>query len=226
MAEAVQPHIEIDEVIGNDLSPIQPPWVPPNVRFEVDDIEAPWVADSPFDFIFCRYLACCIKDWPKLVNTTFENLNPGGWVEFQDFDLNYYSPDNVLIPESTSVRQWSDLLLDAARKIGRNPCPGPSLEEWVRDAGFTNVKHELIRIPLGSWPRDRNLKQIGRYNLAQNLSGLEAFSLRLLCDVQGWSKEEVTVLLAKVRKEFLTTSFHSMFYFHVVYGQKPAKKKD
>ncbi|UQC81420.1 methyltransferase domain-containing protein [Colletotrichum lupini] len=29
------------EVTGIDLSPIQPSWVPPNVKFEVDDVESP-----------------------------------------------------------------------------------------------------------------------------------------------------------------------------------------
>ncbi|KAF7616645.1 hypothetical protein AFLA_004703 [Aspergillus flavus NRRL3357] len=28
------------EVIGNDLSPIQPRWVPPNYQFEIDDFES------------------------------------------------------------------------------------------------------------------------------------------------------------------------------------------
>lgn len=30
------------EVVANDLSPIQPPNVPPNLRFEVDDVESEW----------------------------------------------------------------------------------------------------------------------------------------------------------------------------------------
>ena len=30
------------QVIGTDLSPVQPTWVPPNCRFEVDDFELEW----------------------------------------------------------------------------------------------------------------------------------------------------------------------------------------
>ena len=31
------------EVTGTDVSPIQPVWLPPNVRFEIDDAtEEPW----------------------------------------------------------------------------------------------------------------------------------------------------------------------------------------
>ncbi|KAK4041727.1 hypothetical protein C8A01DRAFT_34218 [Parachaetomium inaequale] len=33
-------------VLGVDLSPIQPEWVPPNVRFMVDDVESPYVTLS------------------------------------------------------------------------------------------------------------------------------------------------------------------------------------
>ena len=30
------------EVIGTDLSPIQPDWMPPNLRFYGDDVEGGW----------------------------------------------------------------------------------------------------------------------------------------------------------------------------------------
>ncbi|KAE9572310.1 hypothetical protein CGMCC3_g11722 [Colletotrichum fructicola] len=35
----VFPHAQ---VIGNDLSPIQPEWVPQNCKFEIDDVESAW----------------------------------------------------------------------------------------------------------------------------------------------------------------------------------------
>jgi hypothetical protein len=46
--------------------------VPPNVKFEVDDIEKPWAHSSPFDFIHCRGMAACIADWPYLAKQSFE----------------------------------------------------------------------------------------------------------------------------------------------------------
>ncbi|KIW10107.1 hypothetical protein PV08_11067 [Exophiala spinifera] len=54
-------------VIGNDLSPIQPQWVPPNVKFEVDDVESEWPYSQPFDYIHSRYMAGSIADWPRLM---------------------------------------------------------------------------------------------------------------------------------------------------------------
>ncbi|KAK4125365.1 S-adenosyl-L-methionine-dependent methyltransferase [Parathielavia appendiculata] len=211
------------QVLGNDLSAIQPPWVPPNVKFEIDDVESPWVYEAPFDFIFCRYMCTCIKDWPALVHSVYDNLTPGGWAEFQDYDLQYYSEDGSLTPEKHTL-QWINTLLEAARKTERDPCPGPKLEGWMRDAGFANVTHQRFRFPLGPWPRDPKLKEIGYYNLMQILGGLEAFSLRLFCHVLGWQREEVLVLLAKVRSELQDPKLHIQFDFHVAYGQKLEKK--
>jgi len=54
-------------VIGTDLSPIQPTWVPPTVKFEVDDCEAEWTyPDNHFNYIHIRSLNGCLKDWPRL----------------------------------------------------------------------------------------------------------------------------------------------------------------
>lgn len=46
--------------------------VPPNVRFEVDDVEDEWTYHQPFDYIHCRMMGNAIKDWPKLHRQCFE----------------------------------------------------------------------------------------------------------------------------------------------------------
>lgn len=55
------------DVLGVDLSPIQPNAVPPNVRFEVDDVEDNWTfRENYFDFIFSKdMLAGSISDFRK-----------------------------------------------------------------------------------------------------------------------------------------------------------------
>ncbi len=91
------------QIIGNDLSANQTPYAPANVKFEVDDVEDPWVQPAPFDFIFTRYMAASIHDWPKLVAAIYDNLTPGGYAEFQDFDLLYTSSDGsrTFLPAQT-----------------------------------------------------------------------------------------------------------------------------
>ncbi|KAK2018692.1 methyltransferase domain-containing protein [Colletotrichum eremochloae] len=201
------------EIIGNDLSANQPSWVPPNVKFEIDDVESPWAHSHKFDFIFCRYM-------PKLINNIYENTNPGGWVEFQDYDLLYTSDDGSLTEEHQTL-QWKRLFLEACEKAGRDPRPGPKLKDWVREAGFVNITHKKYKMPVGPWPKDPYYKEIGMCNLIQILDGLEAFSLRLFCGVLGWTKDEVLLMLALVRKELKAGVFHARFDLHVVYAQKP-----
>lgn len=55
------------DVLGIDLSPIQPDWVPANVHFVVDDAESDWIyPPDHFDYIHTRHTVMAIKDWPKL----------------------------------------------------------------------------------------------------------------------------------------------------------------
>jgi len=67
-------------VIGTDLSPIQPTWVPPNCKFYIDDAEAElaYPMDEHFDFIHGRGLSGGIADWPRFYGQVYQNLKPGG----------------------------------------------------------------------------------------------------------------------------------------------------
>jgi SAM-dependent methyltransferase len=208
------------EFLGNDLSPLQPSWVPPNVRFEVDDIESPWAYGTKFDFIFGRTLPCAVSDWSRLMKQAYDNLRPGGWVEFQDFDIAFYSDDGSYSPSSDTAK-FIQLLLQAARESGKVASPGPQLEEWVRGAGFQNLVHQRIKLPVGPWPKEQRQKDIGLFNLVQCIDSLEAFSMRLFTSVLKWEVEEVQVLCAKVRTELKNKSVHRLLDYHVVYGQKP-----
>ncbi|KAK1494838.1 UMTA methyltransferase [Colletotrichum tamarilloi] len=213
------------EILGIDLSAIQPSWVPPNVKFEIDDVESPWVNEHKFDFIFCRYMAGSIADWEKLIKNIFDNLAPGGWVEFQDYDISIVSDDGTLT-EKHHTSKWMSLLIEACVSVGRDPRPGPNIEGWVKDAGFVDVVHQRFKMPIGPWPKDPHHKDVGMTNLIQLLDGLEGFSLRAFCGILGWTKEEVLVLLAQVRTELKSGSFHARSAIHVVYAQKSEEKTE
>ncbi|TQN64342.1 Secondary metabolism regulator LAE1, partial [Colletotrichum shisoi] len=165
------------EVTGIDLSAIQPSWVPSNVRFEIDDVESRWLREQNFDFIFCRFMAAAIADWPKLVKNIFDHLSPGGWAEFHEMDPEIYSDDGTYT-EKHATWDWNQTFLKTMRDIGRDPCPGPQLEGWVRERGFENVYHQAYKAPLGPWPKEAYYKDLGIINLAQMLDGLEGFTLR------------------------------------------------
>jgi len=60
------------EVLGVDLSPIQPSWVPPNLRFLVDDIEDEWVNGDGWDYVHLRCMTAWLKNVPKLFERVLE----------------------------------------------------------------------------------------------------------------------------------------------------------
>ncbi|KAL4938064.1 hypothetical protein BDV06DRAFT_215403 [Aspergillus oleicola] len=197
------------QVTGNDLSPIQPPWVPPNVVFEVDDCEADWPSRPPFDFIHSRYMCGSIENWPRLAQQAYSQLKPGGWIEFQDFHLVNYSEDGSL-KEGNSVNRFYELLKECCERIKRPVTIGKDLVRVVTEAGFGNVHHRVFQLPLGTWPREKRMKDIGALNMYQMLDGLEAFSAATFTNILGWSIEEVQILLAQVRKDAKDRSVHML----------------
>jgi hypothetical protein len=136
------------------------------------------------------------------------NVSSGGWVEFQDFDMRYHSLDGSFTG-SHSTSMWINALLDAAAKTGREPLVGPKLLDWARGAGFQGVTEHVFTFPIGRWPTELKQREVGILNLVLILEGLEAFSLRLLCDVAGWDADDVHELLASVRDELMSEAFHA-----------------
>ncbi|KAK7444599.1 TAM domain methyltransferase [Colletotrichum acutatum] len=174
-------------------------WVPPNVKFEVDDVECAWIVNKKYDFIFSRA--------------------PNGWAEFEDMSV-IYGCDDGTVTEDLALMKWARLFAEACQKLGREDSPGPKLEDWVRQAPFKNVVHQHFKIPLGPWPKDAHNKDVRMCNLAQTLEGLDAFTLKLFIGVLGWTREEVVVLFAQVRKDLKNSAIHAYLNYHVVYGQK------
>lgn len=60
------------EVLGIDLSPIQPSFIPPNVSFQVDDLEQDWIFNNKFDFIYARMLTGSFQDFPAFFTKSYE----------------------------------------------------------------------------------------------------------------------------------------------------------
>ena len=85
------------EVIGTDISPIQPVWVPPNLRFEIDDCTLDWTwSPDTFDFVHARQLFGAIADWPALYGQAFRVLKPGGYLESFESSVDIKSDDGSI----------------------------------------------------------------------------------------------------------------------------------
>ena len=93
------------KVLGVDLSPIQPSFVPPNLTFQVDDIEEPWTFSQQFDFIYSRMMIGSVADFPRLYQQCFDNLSDGGWVEALDISFPILLNDGEF-PENSAFKKW------------------------------------------------------------------------------------------------------------------------
>ncbi|KAF4991902.1 hypothetical protein FDECE_13868 [Fusarium decemcellulare] len=208
------------EVIGIDLSPIQPTFLPANLSFQVDDLEDEWTYSYKFDFIFARMLVGSIGDWPKFMKQSFDSLSPGGWLECQDITFPAECDDDTLKKDSY-IDQWSSYMIEATNIFGRSAQSAKKYKQQMIDAGFVNVTEVIYKWPTNRWPADPYYKELGFWcchNIAGELSGL---SMALFTRALGWSSEEVEVFLAKVRTDMKDRRIHAWWPIHVVYGQKP-----
>ena len=59
------------------LTPITTPWLkidstPPNVSYEIDDLEEAWSYTSNFDYIHVMMMTGAFRDWPRFIRQSFE----------------------------------------------------------------------------------------------------------------------------------------------------------
>lgn len=133
-------------VIGVDLSPIQPSWVPPNCRFYVDDIETEWTYSPAehFDYIHGRCLLGSISDWKVLLSRALDNLKPGGYLELQDCPyLDSVDGGIGLVPDLTD---WGIKLCDGMATIGKPMKITRHLKGYMEEIGFVDVREEIHKV--------------------------------------------------------------------------------
>jgi len=141
------------EVIGTDLSPIQPLWVAPNCRFIIDDVEDEWVYSSrdAFDFIHGRGMAGSIKDWAKLYNQIYAHLKPGGFLEMQEYETWIRSDDGTL-DNCSSIIEWQAKIDEASKAFGKRMNVAGEQKEKLITAGFEGVTNVVHKVPCSMMP--------------------------------------------------------------------------
>ncbi|KAB8075865.1 S-adenosyl-L-methionine-dependent methyltransferase [Aspergillus leporis] len=207
------------EVIGTDLSPIQPNFVPPNVFFEVDDCCDEWLYKHPFDFIHVRGLYGCVADWGKFYQQALNHLRPGAYLEQVEMSVTPISDDGST--KGTVYEIWGEKSLEAGDKFGKTLRIVDESRQRMIDAGFANVVEQRYKLPIGPWPKDQHLKNLGRYFRLVFEESLEMWAMMLWTKVLGWSREEVEVIFMKMRQALSDPSLHAYLEISVVYGQKP-----
>ncbi|GAB1321037.1 mRNA 3'-end-processing protein YTH1 [Madurella fahalii] len=211
------------EVIGTDLSPIQPAWVPANVRFEIEDAGTDWTfRDNNFDFIHMRYLLGGITDWAALFRQAYRCCKPGGWIESIEVDTTLYSDDGS-VENNPTIAIWNRLFKGAAEKMGKsfNVVAEDLQRRSIEEAGVTDYKVVNLKVPMGGWPRDPKLAELGRISLLSLETDVEGFTMLLWYNVLQWPQDEYRPFLDAFRKALRDRRTHAYLKLRFVYGRKP-----
>ncbi|KAF7556964.1 hypothetical protein G7Z17_g1033 [Cylindrodendrum hubeiense] len=211
------------EVIGTDISPIQPTWVPPNLQFQIDDCTREWTfTPESLDYVHIRFLSGCIADWTALFKQAYHSLKPGGIIETMEPSA-YIESDDGTVEETSAMGQWGKIFIEGGQKIGRkftvfqDNTQNTALEE----AGFVDLHEHTYKSPIGSWPKDEKLREIGQYVQLTMESDFEGIIVFMTSVLGGWTKEDIQVYIAHLRREIRDKRKHGWFWQKIVWARKP-----
>lgn len=100
-------------------------------------------------------------------------------------------------------------MYDASVEFGREFQEIEPLRALMEEIGFVDVVRTRRKWPINAWPRDQRHKELGAWSRMNLENGLEAFTMAPLTRALGWSREEVTMFLADVRKDLDNRRIHA-----------------
>lgn len=155
------------EVIGFDISPVQPTWVPANLQFEVDDLEQEWLwKPNSFDLIHCRFMFMSVRDWPAMLQQAYRTLRPGGYVELSELDLRPV-PACEGMPYPPIITKWFSVQGQILKTQGFEMRIACTYKQLLIDAGFEAVVEEVRDVPWGRWPKDERNRMVGYWHIGE-----------------------------------------------------------
>lgn len=188
-------------MVGIDISPIQPSWVPANCRFQIDDFENPWTFDADhFDYVHARNLEGCIARLPRFFEQVFVHTRPGGWFEMLEFDIEVRSQTLGELGDDHIFRRWHRYMLVSSKRTGKphGNAVNRTIAKGMAAAGFVDVAERRWAVPIGSWPAGPAMKRLGVDCLAFLEQSIEGFGLFLLKEVLGFSYEDVQLTMLEL----------------------------
>lgn len=79
----------------------------------------------------------------------------------------------------------------------------------------------IHKLPTSGWDKDPKQREIGLYSRAAIVNDTEG-SVGFSASQLGWSREEVAVYAAHLRRELRSNKLHAYYRANVAWAQKPA----
>ncbi|KAI1353487.1 tam domain protein [Xylaria sp. FL0043] len=190
---------ESSTVIGTDLSPIQPEYVPPNIRMSLG-------AWENFEIDVAR--------------KAFDHLEPDGWFEAQEL-LPSLGCDDGSMPADYAPNLLFNDLEDCARREQRPLDIAKTYKQGLINAGFVDVTQQVYKIPINGWARSRNWKTLGDLWNVNCLDAIQGVAMALLHRARGLKRHQIEIHLMETRRGLSDKSVHAYQSCYVVLGRKP-----
>jgi hypothetical protein len=125
----------------------------------------------------------------------------------QDCEFPPVSQDGSLNP-STVLWDWGQKIVSGIQIFGKE-LAAKKYKQYMLDAGFLDVVEVPLIWPQNTWPKDKHLKELGRWNLANLLDGLEGYSMAVMTRAHGMSSKAVQLMMVEVRKDMRNKAIHA-----------------
>ncbi|KAG2183029.1 hypothetical protein INT44_006010 [Umbelopsis vinacea] len=215
------------KIIALDLNPPHAPaTILNNLVFKHIDITQRWdIEDNSVDFVFQRDMNRVLlkSNWDHILREMYRVTQPGGVLEILESgkaNWLYYSIENGrrgqiktprVIDRFTTdffhynagpVQAHADEFFKAqCEHIGRDCDLADHLAADLINVGFINVEQKSLDIPVGEWPSDPNLKQIGFNNFELQRSKLKSLRSAYVEDM-GLSGDDYDAASKLILAEF------------------------
>lgn len=192
-------------VIGTDISSIQPLPRTSNCSFVIHDSEKEeWCFPQPFDFIHMRSIGPCFQHFPTVLEKSYENMRPGGWIELQDCVWKPGCVDTTM--QGTSIPEFFDRVCRGARTLGHDLLKATRFTTQLEEAGFVDIQEVIVYNGGSPWPRDPKMKQIGYYLGTLLYAATESHGKLLRSS--GLSEEELESLKTRFKADLNRIDIH------------------
>lgn len=120
------------------------------------------------------------------------HLGAGGYIEHAEYAAITKSEDG----STTKGDAWercNQLVNQCGESFGKTLRIQEKMRDLMEEAGFVDIVETKFRWHIGAWGATPKIKDIGRWNLAHWIEGLEGWTLALMTRVLGVSGPSISV---------------------------------
>ncbi|EAS32223.3 methyltransferase LaeA [Coccidioides immitis RS] len=211
------------QVLGVDLAPIQPSNPPSNCTFySPRDYESPWLlGEDSWDFIHLQMGCGSVTDWKNVYQKIIAHLRPGtGYFEQVEIDFEMRT-DGFTLGPNHPLSVWYRLLKEAT-EAGKRPIAFDRRTiSRLESAGFVDITHDAVPLPLSMWGTDHDSMEIGKwYSLAFSESALPLLWAPL-SRMKNMSFDDIMRLAQQAKVEAYKKDIRAYNVLHIFTARKP-----